>query len=42
MYSKFDIETERVSTINNVDLKLNLAAESIDRYLNAIGAIIRL
>lgn len=42
IYSKFDIVTERVSTIDNIDLKLNLATESIDRYLNAIGAIIRL
>lgn len=42
IYSKFDIVAERVSTIDNIDLKLNLATESIDRYLNAIGAIIRL
>jgi type IV pilus assembly protein PilM len=42
VFDRLSIPTNKVRTIGNVDLNLKLTNETLEQYLNAIGAIIRL
>lgn len=41
-YDKFMVPVKRIETINNIEINNKLVGQSIEYYLNALGAIIRL